>query len=131
MMNWIKKQMSGRYGYDQLSMALLALSLLLTFIGSLSNVEFLLYLGYVPLILSLFRIFSRNFTDRRLENYKFMQMVSAVHTFWNKKKQQLKNRRHYRYFRCTGCKQQLRVPRGRGKIVVTCPKCRTEMTKKT
>ena len=63
-MNWFKKFFAGRYGGDQLSMALIILSLLLTIIGQLTRFPLLVFVSYVPLGISLFRILSKNISIR-------------------------------------------------------------------
>ena len=71
------------------------------------------------LILSLLRCFSRNTYKRYNENRKFLLMVDRI-----------KDRAH-RYYSCPKCRQTVRVPRGKGKIAIICPKCREKFVKKT
>lgn len=131
-MNWFKKFMAGRYGSDQLSMALLILSVLLLFISGLSpRLRILTYLSYIPLILCLLRMFSKNIDKRRMENYKFSILVSPVYARIRRISDRLKHYRTHMYFSCPNCRQKLRVPRGKGKIRITCPRCKTELIKKT
>ena len=42
----------------------------------------------------------------------------------------IKDREH-RYFDCPKCRQPVRVPRGKGKIMITCPKCKERFQRKT
>lgn len=130
-MSWFRRIMAGRYGNDQLSMALLLLSLFLTLISSFSyNLRIFSYLSYIPLALCIFRMFSKNINKRRMENYKFSMMVSPLYSWSLKKINRLKDLKTHRYFKCPNCKQTLRVPKGKGKISITCPKCKTEFIKK-
>lgn len=131
MMNWFKKQMIGRYGYDQLSMALVILSLLLILTAKLSRFTPIMYLSYIPLGISIYRMLSKQIQKRRLENYKFMMFLSPVYSFFKKKSRYIKDAKNHKYFKCRNCKQKLRVPKGKGKIMITCPKCYTKFTKKT
>ena len=79
----------------------------------------LLFLSYILLFLAIFRTFSRNTYRRYEENRKFLMFF-----------QRLRDRDH-RYFYCPRCRQQVRVPRGKGTIAITCPKCREKFVKKT
>ncbi len=130
-MNWLRKFMMGRYGGDQLSMVLLVFSLLLTFIAQLSRLPILAYISYIPLCISIFRILSRNVEKRRMENYKFAMVISPAYSRFTKIQKRVKDSKTHRYFRCPNCKASLRVPKDKGKIVITCPKCNTEFRKKT
>ena len=125
-MNWLKKFMYGRYGADQLSRALIILSFILILIlGFLpSNLSSLVVIGYIPTVICIFRIFSKNIFKRKQENYRYLKWESSV-TKWSKQKlNRAKDSKTHKYFTCPDCKQKLRVPRGQGKISVTCPKCK-------
>jgi len=130
-MNWLKKLMDGRYGYDQLSMALLVLSFLLIVAAEFSGQIEITYLSLAPLGVCVYRTLSKQTEKRRLENYKFMMLLSPAYSYFNKKRGDIKDFQTYKYFRCPNCKQKLRVPRGKGKVAVTCFNCHTEFTKKT
>ena len=124
--------MYGRYGSDQLNMAILVAAVLVSLTNSVLTVflrESTVYSGIVApilsvivyglLIYSFFRMFSRNIYKRQRENRRFTQL-------WMRLKD-----RNNRYFRCPNCKQTVRVPRGRGKICTHCPKCAEKFTRKT
>ena len=89
------------------------------------------YLSYIPLGLSIFRMFSKDVEKRRMENYKFMMKVSPLYSWYHRKIQWFKNRKKYKYFKCPNCNQKLRVPKGKGKIKVNCSKCNESFTKTT
>ena len=115
--------MVGRYGTDKLGLTLLGTALGLSLLGALlptGIVSLALSLGYYALMFwALFRMFSRNTYARYEENRKFLRFFDR-----------LKDREH-RYFSCPKCSQPVRVPRGKGKIAITCPKCREKFIKKT
>jgi hypothetical protein len=123
--------MIGRYGVDPLSKAMMYASigcLIISMIFSRSNIFYLvalILLGY-----TYFRIFSRNITKRYEENQKFLNMRSHLLIQKNQKKTQWNQRKIYRFFSCPDCRQKVRVPRGKGKICITCPKCKHEFIKK-
>ena len=111
--------MYGRYGPDQLNNALLILGVALAVVGMLFSLPFLTVLSYFPLGYCLYRMFSRNVNRRRLENQRFMQQLNRLRD------------RDSRYYSCPRCHQTVRVPRGRGKINIHCPKCGNQFVKKT
>jgi len=115
--------MYGRYGGDKLNLALLVLGLVLTFCGGLFFRPLVLLADLVYLY-ALFRMFSRNIPARQREYYGFLKLWGPVEKWARFQKQKVAQRGVYRYFRCPRCRQQLRAPRGRGKIEVTCQKCR-------
>ena len=130
MRDWFRRLMMGRYGVDQLTWVLLVLSLLLSLCGSIFRVQLLGILCGAVLVVCYLRIFSRNIYARQLENQRFMQ-------FWWKlkngrsKRPSREQRKNYKVFSCPTCKQKLRVPRGKGKISISCPKCGRSFIKKT
>lgn len=130
-MNWLKKIMNGRYGGDQLSTALLIASLLLTFIGRLTNIPLISFIGYIPIVISIFRMFSKDISKRRMENYKFSIFISPVYSWYKKSQKRIKGSKTHKYIKCPDCNEQMRVPKGKGKIMITCPKCKTKFEKRT
>ena len=115
--------MAGRYGTDRLNLVILctgfAASILSSLVGKAPlNLIFWL-LSYVLMIWAIWRSLSRNTYKRYQENRKFLQFFDR-----------LKDRQHL-YFDCPKCRQMVRVPRGKGKISITCPRCREKFIKKT
>ena len=115
--------MVGRYGTDKLNMVILSAGLVACLISAFfrdPQINLLLTaVSYGLMIWALFRSFSRNTYKRYQENRKFLQFFDR-----------LKDRDH-RYYDCPKCRQVVRVPRGKGKIAITCPKCREKFVKKT
>lgn len=130
-MNWLRNFMTGRHGVDQLSMALLILSILFTFTASVTGLQLLAIIGYVPLGLCFYRILSKNNTRRNLENYKFSMLMSPVYLFFKKTQTRALEAKTHKHFKCPNCKAELRIPKGKGKIVITCPKCKNEFQGKS
>ncbi|PHV71413.1 hypothetical protein CS063_05025 [Sporanaerobium hydrogeniformans] len=130
-MEWFKKFMQGRYGVDQLSIFLLLLSLPLSLILAFIDFPYLSLITYVPLILCYLRIFSKNISKRQQENFRFLRYWYPTKKkalgYWSR----LKGMKTHRYYHCPQCKQALRVPKGRGNIRITCPKCKAEFSKRT
>lgn len=130
-MKWFKKFMMGRYGVDQLSFGLLILTIVITIAGSILRLPVLVYIGYLPIALVIFRMLSRNTNRRSMENYKFSMLISPVYSWFLKKQRRLSDQKSHKYIRCARCKAELRLPKGKGKIIVTCPKCKSEFEAKT
>ncbi len=130
-MNWLKKLMMGRYGSDQLCMALLILSVIMTLIAGLISFPVLASISYIPLGLCFFRMLSKDIAKRRMENYKFSILVSPAYSWLKKKQKRVVDSKTNRIFKCPNCKANLRLPKGKGKITITCPKCNTDFSRKT
>lgn len=123
--------MAGRYGIDQLTIAMLIAGMVLTFIGDVFDLYLLTLLTYVLFLGCIYRTTSRKISVRQDENYKFLQYYNPAKSWITGKYNIAKSSRNYKYFKCPNCNQQLRVPRGRGKIAVTCSKCNNKFIKKS
>ena len=128
MMQRIQRFMMGRNGTDALSMALLVLYLVFAVLGSFFAVFYILQL--VLLVYLFWRMLSRNIVARQRENEKFLIFWRPISSRIRKKVSQLRDKTH-RYYACPACKATLRLPKGKGKICITCPRCRKEFIKKT
>ena len=121
----LRRFMAGRYGSDQLGRWLLGLAVVLILLGMIGNrtgstvLAGLSLLAYVPLIWSIFRMYSRNIEARRRENAALQRFLTRLRD------------RDHRYYQCPQCRQTVRVPRGRGRINIRCPKCGEQFIKKT
>jgi len=115
--------MAGRYGTDRLNMVILCTGLVASILSMLIRVQpmnlVFWALSYGLMIWAIFRSLSRNTYKRYQENRKFLQIYNRF------------TDRQHRYFDCPKCHQTVRVPRGKGKISITCPKCREKFVKKT
>ena len=128
--NAIQRFMYGRYGGDQLNVFLLVLYLIFYFISIWTNFLPLYWLSLVVIVWGLFRMLSRNLPRRRAENAKFMVVAGPV-IRWVKLRRTIHRDKEHRYFKCPNCGQQLRVPRGKGKITITCRNCGVSFEEKT
>ena len=120
---WLRWFMAGRYGTDKLNIALLVAALVLCVLPILIRLPLLnliLALGSYGLTgYAIFRCFSRNTYKRYEENRRYLRFVERI-----------KDRQH-KYFNCPRCRQSVRVPRGKGKIAITCPKCKERFIRKS
>lgn len=130
-MNRFRMFMMGRYGTDQLSMALLILGMTLSFVAETLSSSIITLLSYIVFFICIYRIMSRDIALRSQENYKFLRIWSPINKTLQSKVNMLKGRKYYKYFKCPSCKQMIRAPKGKGKIAVTCPKCKNKFIKQT
>ena len=121
--NWLRRFMLGRYGTDKLNMAILGAGVIVCLVSMFIRLPLvnliLTVLSYGLMIWAIFRTLSRNTYQRYQENRRYLMFLDRI-----------KDRQH-RYFDCPRCRQPVRVPRGKGKISITCPKCREKFIKKT
>ena len=129
--NFFRNFMTGRYGPDHLNIALVLVSLLLYLVNFFTGVRLLLYFSYALLALSVFRMLSRNIQRRRKENDRFIRYWWPIKTKLKRVVEKTKSRKTHKFFKCPSCSNTLRVPRGKGKLQITCPKCGERFVKKT
>lgn len=123
--------MAGRYGADQLSRVYLGITMVCLVISMFTKWQIFYMIGIVLLVYTYFRIFSKNVSKRYAENQKFLNWRYQLAVKRNRRKTQWEQRKIYRYFKCPGCKQKVRIPKGKGKVAITCPKCRMEFIRKS
>lgn len=122
--------MQGRYGNDQFNQFLLivsVISIVLSFFGS--SVFYpvaLVILGY-----TYFRMFSKNTYKRSEENRKYLQATAKMRLRIQKWKNEMQQRKTHHIYKCPSCKQKIRVPKGKGRIEIKCPKCQNRFIKKS
>ena len=130
MRNAIQRFMYGRYGNDQFGFFLLGLSVTLSLLATILDLGILNLLAEVVIFYALFRMLSRNTYKRREENNKFLRKVNPF-LKWFRLQQTMRKDKAHRYFKCPNCSQYLRVPRGKGKITVTCRSCKASFQEKS
>ena len=124
----LRRFMYGRCGVDQLNLSLLVAvvvlsiaSVILSLVGGVGAFIAMLFnfISYLVMLWYLFRFFSKNLEKRIMENRRYLSRLAQIRDHQN------------RYYRCPNCKQTVRVPRGRGKICIKCPKCSEKFVRKT
>lgn len=119
----LRRFMEGRYGSDKLNSYILGVALVVVLLAALIRVPLLNLIlhavAYALMFWSIFRSLSRNTYKRYEENRRFLRLLD-----------QLRDRDH-RYYACPKCRQTVRVPRGKGKIAITCPRCREKFFRKS
>ena len=126
-----RRFMAGRYGTDALNQFLSIVSIVLLLVALLTRGNLFTWVGMGVLIWCYYRTFSRNIPKRTEENYKFYTLKQQLEGKVRSLKEQWANRKLYHYYRCPQCRQKLRVPRGRGRIQISCPRCGTQFIKKS
>ncbi len=127
------KFMYGRYGVDHLGKDTLILALIVSFIGVLLNLfragwyalPFSLA-GLLLMCLTIFRTLSRNINKRVLENHRYLNKTAKLRSWFQFNKTRFKDRKHYCYVKCPKCKNYSRVPKGKGRIKITCRSCKEQ-----
>ena len=138
MKNWFEKLgykmasfMYGRYGNDALTKFLLILALILMVISWIPSLWWVYLLALAVMIWSLFRTFSRRFEKRRRELERYLKIQKPIVNFFKLSHNKWRDRKTHVYFKCKKCKAVLRVPKGKGSIVVICTRCKDRIEKET
>ena len=138
--NFLRKFMIGRYGTDHLNVAMIVVSIVIYLIHGVTRLTLgffgmfvtpLAIVSYLFAALALFRMLSRNIAARRRENDAFIRHWWPIKVKINRAWANLKHRKTHKFFKCPGCGNTLRVPKGKGALQVTCPKCGERFMKKT
>ena len=128
--NAIQRFMYGRYGNDQLNLFLLGLYLVVYLLLLFTRLTLLYWASLVLMGALLFRMLSRNIARRQSENAKFMRAAGPLLS-WFRLRRTIRRDKEHVYFKCPSCGQQLRVPRGKGRITVTCRGCGASFQEKS
>ena len=123
--------MYGRYGNDNLNRFLTITSLIILVISLIPVLWFLWFLALGLMIWSSFRCYSRNIYKRRRENERYLKLIQPIKNFSRLQKNKRRDRKTHRYFKCKHCRAVLRVPKGKGKITVTCRSCKASFQEKS
>lgn len=119
---YLARFMVGRYGMDQFNIFLMVTYLVLYLVFLVTRLVVLDWIVLVLLFVTVFRMLSRDLERRRHENTRFLQMVRPMMRKFHTFRARMHDREH-RYFKCPNCGQQMRVPRGKGRITVHCRTC--------
>ena len=123
--------MQGRYGADELSKFLSGAAMVLIILNLLTKSGIFNLLFWVCLIYSYFRMFSKNYSARYAENQKFLALKNKWGYKWENQKRMREQKKIYHIYSCPYCKQKIRIPKGKGTIIITCPKCKQEFGKRS
>ena len=129
--NFLRNLMMGRYGPDHLNIAMIIVSLVFNLLHGIIRFPLLAYISYVFIVLAVFRMLSRNIARRRKENDRFIRYWWPIRTRISRSWANVKHRKTHRFIKCPGCSNTLRVPKGKGSLQITCPKCGERFIRKT
>lgn len=125
---YLEKFMIGRNGRDELQLLSMWISVVLVIISpmvtKLVRIPICDTLAFLLMVYSMFRFFSKDVYRRREENQKFLREVEFL-------KLRISVRKTHKIYRCKGCGRKIRVPRGKGKIEITCPLCGKTFIRRT
>ena len=136
MRDWLRRFMIGRYGNDQLNRFLFGATMVCVVLQFLTRNRFLYYLGLFLIIVGYLRMFSRNHQRRYEENMKYLALKDKITGIFRRGpsksyRADRTDRKQFHIYRCPRCKQKIRIPRGKGKVRITCPKCGNTFVKKS
>ena len=121
--------MLGRYGIDAFSKFLMRIALILCVLNIFLNNIFISFLLFATIVYVYYRMLSKNLNKCAWENMKYVQIKSKVVGKFDSIKSVMKQRKTHHIYKCPTCNQKIRIPKGKGRICITCPKCKTEFTK--
>ncbi|MBM7869896.1 DNA-directed RNA polymerase subunit RPC12/RpoP [Clostridium pascui] len=130
-MKWLRNFMIGRNGVDHICIALIVGYMAISLIVSITGIRELMIIGYILWGICLFRILSRDIIKRGKENMAFLQWWNKISYKFRNKSNEIKSMKTHRIFKCPNCKLKLRVPKGKGKVTITCSRCKTKFSKRT
>ncbi|UJF15445.1 hypothetical protein LZ578_10805 [Jeotgalibaca sp. MA1X17-3] len=125
-------------GFDAFSKFLMQTGIAFLILSVLFRVKFISWIGFAILLFFYIRTFSKDKQKFSRQNRTFLQYKQKMDTYFQSQTRALKQikwnrqqRKTHRFYKCPSCGQKVRVPKGRGKITITCPKCATKFTKKS
>lgn len=121
------KMFVGRNGPDQLSLAMMILALILSFVPW----TYMFIISLALMLLAIWRMFSKNIDKRRRENFVLLKLVNNTKAWYYRINARRQQSKQYKIFKCPQCGQKLRVPRGKGKVSIKCSKCGNKLLKTT
>lgn len=125
----LQRFMLGRYGVDAFSKFLLVVVLIFWALDLFIDSRILYSWSLLLIVYAYFRMFSKNHAQRYQENVKYLEIKNKVLAKFKLEKSHMEQRKTHHIYKCPTCKQKIRIPRGKGRICITCPKCKTEFTK--
>jgi DNA-directed RNA polymerase subunit RPC12/RpoP len=123
--------MQGRYGVDSLSRFLSVVLLVVIILGMFIRIPLSGTITLVIIVILYWRMFSRNIPKRYEENQKFLQIRDKLLGRFSDFGSNMSQMKDYHIYKCPRCNQKIRIPRGKGHIMVRCPKCGYEFHKKS
>ena len=116
--------MAGRYGMDRLYYFLLTICSIMIVVNFFLNSIIIAVIEGLLFAFAIYRVLSRNIYKRQQENEKFVELMDKPKKFFNLQKCKHRDRKTHVYRKCPSCKNNLRLPKEKGKHTVACPCCK-------
>lgn len=123
--------MQGRYGVDDLYRFLFWLAVIGIVLNWFVKSSALSFLTTLILVYAMYRVLSRNHSARYTENQKYLNATAKFRYWFDQQKKLMEERKYHHIYTCPKCRQKIRIPKGKGKIMVRCPKCHYEFQKRS
>ena len=127
----LQQFMIGRYGQDDLNKIMSITALVAMLLSMFTGWAALYPLAMVLLILCFFRMFSKNTIRRSKENQAYLKLRGKTVSGLTIRRDRFRQRKTHCFYKCPSCHSNLRVPKGRGLISITCSQCHTSFQKRT
>lgn len=127
----LQQFMTGRYGSDKMNQVLSIVSLVVVIAGSFLRIPICYWAGFVLLIWLYFRMMSKNIPKRYAENQVFLRYYNQLTGWFAGKKRSMEQNKGYHIYKCPQCSQKVRIPKGKGRISIHCPKCGNDFVKRS
>lgn len=127
----IMRFMYGRYGIDTLGRFLLGVTLFFIILSYFTDSRIVTFLSFAGIVVTYFRMLSRNIYKRSSENQLFLNKTARLRRWFYTQKKLFAQRKTHHIYNCPSCRQKIRIPRGKGRIEIRCPKCGTTFIKKS
>lgn len=121
----------GAYGTDRLTKSCLVVAVILLVLSFVTPLGLMYYVAVILLFYSYFRLFSKNIPARYRENAAYVNITDKFLDFFRKFKDSWTQNKSFHIYKCPNCKQKIRIPRGKGRIEIRCPKCGNTFLKKS
>ena len=127
----IYRFMQGRYGTDDFYKFLFWVALIGIVINWFFKSQLLSFAVTLILVYAMYRVLSKNHSARYAENQRYLQATAKIRYWFDQQKKLMEERKYHHIYTCPKCRQTIRIPKGKGKIMIRCPKCHHEFQKRS
>ena len=127
----IYRFMQGRYGTDDFYKFLFWVALIGIVINWFFKSQLLSFAVTLILVYAMYRVLSKNHSARYSENQRYLQATAKIRYWFDQQKKLMEERKYHHIYTCPKCRQKIRIPKGKGKIMIRCPKCHHEFQKRS
>ena len=127
----IYRFMQGRYGTDDFYKFLFWVALIGIVINWFFKSQMMSFAVTLILVYAMYRVLSKNHSARYAENQRYLQATAKIRYWFDQQKKLMEERKYHHIYTCPKCRQKIRIPKGKGKIMIRCPKCHHEFQKRS